>query len=184
MSKYLSPTIATVISQLEQTCDDLTRQELIRSLTDYTKRLCESDPELADILSEGKKTLPRCLRYVLEQAQKTVAKNVEAMLEDEFHALDEIQVRGQRALMTGAAIGAEQVYEWARAYYYGGDQVEPNGKKKIPAAQKGKGKDKEAVKKDTNEDSASDSGTKQTGSKKAKLSPSEAGQMTLEGFAA
>ena len=49
MSKYLSPTIATVISQLEQTCDDLTRQELIRSLTDYTKRLCESDPELADI---------------------------------------------------------------------------------------------------------------------------------------
>lgn len=56
--------------------------------------------------------------------------------------------------------------------------------RKIPAAQKGKGKDKEAVKKDTNEDSASDSGTKQTGSKKAKLSPSEAGQMTLEGFAA
>ena len=101
MSKYLSPTIATVISQLEQTCDDLTRQELIRSLTDYTKRLCESDPELADILSEGKKTLPRCLRYVLEQAQKTVAKKVEAMLEDEFHALDEIQVRGQRALMAG-----------------------------------------------------------------------------------
>lgn len=131
MSKYLSPTIATVISQLEQTCDDLTRQELIRSLTDYTKRLCESDPELADILSEGKKTLPRRLRYVLEQAQKTVAKNVEAMLEDEFHALDEIQVRGQRALMAGAAIGAEQVYEWARAYYYGGEEVEPEGKKKL-----------------------------------------------------
>ena len=144
MADYLSPSIAMVIPQLEQTCDELTRQALIRSLTDYTKQLCESDPELADILLEEKKTLPRCLRYVLEQAQKSVAKSVEAMTEAEFHALDEVQVRGQKAVMAGAAVGEEQVFAWAKDYYYGGDQVEPkaerrcsrqNPKRKRPRAQ-------------------------------------------------
>ena len=52
--------------QLDQLCAELTQQSLIRALADYTKQLCEYDPELADILLEGKKTLPRCIRYVSE----------------------------------------------------------------------------------------------------------------------
>ena len=66
MAEYLSPSIEMVMPRLEQACDDLIRQSLVRALTEYTKELCESDPELADILLEGTKTLPRCIRYVLE----------------------------------------------------------------------------------------------------------------------
>ena len=58
MSEYLSPSIEMVMPRLEQACDDLIRQSLVRALTEYTKELCESDPELADILLEGTKTLP------------------------------------------------------------------------------------------------------------------------------
>lgn len=130
MAEYLSPSIGMIIPQLDQTCEELIRQTLVRSLTKYTKELCESDPELADILLEGTKTLPRCVRYILEQSQQVIAKNVEAMLEEEFHALDKIQVRGQKAIMAGAAVSDEQVFQWAKDYYYGGKEVEPNGKKK------------------------------------------------------
>lgn len=129
MAEYLSPSIGMIIPQLDQTCEDLIRQTLVRSLTQYTKELCESDPELADILLDGAKTLPRCIRYILEQSQQVVAKNVEAMLEEEFHALDEMQVRGQRAIMAGAAVSDEQVFQWAKDYYYGGKEVEPTSKK-------------------------------------------------------
>lgn len=188
MADYLSPSIAMVIPQLEQTCDELTRQVLIRSLTDYTKQLCESDPELADILLEEKKTLPRCLRYVLEQAQKSVAKCVEAMTEEEFHTLDEIQVRGQKAVMAGAAVGEEQVFAWAKAYYYGGDQVEPKAEKKVLPAkskkEKAKSTKQQTAPKKTGEGTAAGKGTEKTGSSKVQPTPEESGQMTLTGFAA
>ena len=177
MADYLSPSIAMVIPQLEQTCDELTRQALIRSLTDYTKQLCESDPELADILLEEKKTLPRCLRYVLEQAQKSVAKSVEAMTEAEFHALDEVQVRGQKAVMAGAAVGEEQVFAWAKDYYYGGDQVEPK-------AEKAKSTKQQAATKKIGEHTAAGKSAEQTEPTKARPMPEESGQMTLTGFAA
>lgn len=188
MADYLSPSIAMVIPQLEQTCDELTRQVLIRSLTDYTKQLCESDPELADILLEEKKTLPRCLRYVLEQAQKSVAKCVEAMTEEEFHTLDEIQVRGQKAVMAGAAVGEEQVFAWAKAYYYGGDQVEPKAEKKaLPAKskkEKAKSTKQQAATKKIGEHTAVGKSAEQTEPTKARPMPEESGQMTLTGFAA
>ena len=80
MAEYLSPSIEMVMPRLEQACDDLIRQSLVRALTEYTKELCESDPELADILLEGTKTLPRCIRYVLEKAQKAVAQQVDCLL--------------------------------------------------------------------------------------------------------
>lgn len=58
MPDYLSPSIGMILPQLEQACNDLIRQSLVRALTDYTKQLCEFDPELADILLEGTKTPP------------------------------------------------------------------------------------------------------------------------------
>lgn len=186
MAEYLSPSIAMVIPQLEQACDDLTRQALIRSLTDYTKGLCESDPELADLLLEGKKTLPRCLRYVLEQAQKSVAKSVEAMTADEFHTLEEVQIRGRLAVMAGAAVGEEQVFAWAKNYYYGGDAVEPEERKKSPSAmpKKEKTRKQQGVQKKTDESAAAGKSTKTNGPSKVQPDPEESGQMTLTGFAA
>lgn len=77
MAEYLSPSIGQIMPQLDQLCAELTQQSLIRALTDYTKQLCEYDPELADILLEGKKTLPRCIRYVSEQAQKAAVNQAE-----------------------------------------------------------------------------------------------------------
>lgn len=73
MPDYLSPSIGMILPQLEQTCNDLIRQSLVRALTDYTKQLCEFDPELADILLEGTKTLLRCVCYVIEKAQRLPA---------------------------------------------------------------------------------------------------------------
>ena len=146
MTEYLSPSVGMVIPHLDQVCNELTRQALIRSINDYTKQLCEADPELADIILEGEKTLSRCIRYVLEQAQTVIAKNVEAMIEDEFKTLDEITVRGKKAVMAGAAVSDEEVYAWAKAYYYGGKEVEPGEKKKTEPAKLVKN---ESAKKDT-----------------------------------
>lgn len=144
MAEYLSPSIEMVIPQLEQACDDLIRQNLVRALTEYTKKLCEFDPELADILLEGTKTLPRCIRYVLEKAQKAVAQQVEMMTEEESSALPKVQVRGRSATLAGAAISDEEVFVWARTYYYGGKEEEPGAtpaKKNAPAP-KGSGAEK------------------------------------------
>lgn len=144
MAEYLSPSIEMVMPRLEQACDDLIRQSLVRALTEYTKELCESDPELADILLEGTKTLPRCIRYVLEKAQKAVAQQVEMMTEEESSALPKVQVRGRSATLAGAAVSDEQVFVWARSYYYGGNEEEPGAapaKKNAPAP-KGSGAEK------------------------------------------
>ena len=40
MAEYLSPSIGQIMPQLDQLCAELTRQSLIRALTDYTKQLC------------------------------------------------------------------------------------------------------------------------------------------------
>lgn len=130
MAEYLSPSIGMVMPQLEQACDDLIRQSLIRALTDYTKQLCEFDPELADILLEGMKTLPRCVRYVLEKAQAVAANQLEAMTEQEVSNLQQVTLRGRTATMVGAAVSDEQVFQWAQKYYYGGKNrrtVQPRG---------------------------------------------------------
>lgn len=128
--------------QIDQCLDTLTQEALKRGIADYTKQLCESDPELADILLEGKKTLPRCIRYVLEQAQQHVATNVEAMLEAEFKQLDTIKVRGAMATMAGSAVPDDQIYKWAKDYYYGGQSVEPKDAKKTTTTAKTGGKKK------------------------------------------
>lgn len=199
MADYLSPSIGKVIPQLEQACDDLTRQALIRELTNYTKKLCESDPELADILLEGTKSLPRCIRYILEQAQQVAVKNVEAMLEDEFHALDDVKVRGQMATMAGAAIGSDQVFQWAKDYYYGGAEIEPTGKKKPDPKKPGGKTDKKVSAKNGAAKSPADPSVKGSGSaatatgsvspgpvaeKKVPAGMNEGTQLTLDGFKA
>lgn len=193
MAEYLSPSIGMIIPQLDQTCEELIRQTLVRSLTQYTKELCESDPELADILLEGTKTLPRCVRYILEQSQQVVAKNVEAMLEEEFYALDEMQVRGQRAIMAGAAVSDEQVFQWAKDYYYGGKEVEPTGKKKPEVKKDTPTAAKKSAAGKTPAKSTSASGQKNiaqaTSTEKPKSVPTEMGkanegvQLSLSGFA-
>ncbi len=118
MDGFLSPSVAQVIPLLAQTCDELTKQALIRELTKYTEELCKGDPDLADTILEGKKTLQGCVRYVLEQAAKVVAKNVEAMTEKEFDTLGKTQVRGKKAAMAGGMVGSEDVFKWADMYYY------------------------------------------------------------------
>ena len=125
---------------------------------------------------------------VLEQAQKSVAKSVEAMTEEEFHTLDEVQVRGQKAVMAGAAVGEEQVFAWAKDYYYGGDQVEPKAEKKVLPAkskkEKAKSTKQQAAPKKIGEHTAAGKSAEQTEPTKARPMPEESGQMTLTGFAA
>jgi len=53
-NEYMTPEIGKVIPMLMQTCDDLTRNALIRGLTQKTQEWVEGDPELADIILEGK----------------------------------------------------------------------------------------------------------------------------------
>ena len=125
MADYLSPSIGQVIPQLDQACADLTRQTMIHALTGYTKELCENDPELADILLEGTKSLPRCVRYITEQAQKAAAKQAEAMTAKEVGELPKSKVHGREVPMMGVAISDEQVFGWAKEYFYGGSKVEP-----------------------------------------------------------
>lgn len=123
--KYLPPGVAKVLPMLDDTCSAMMQEVLKRALTDYTKELCEDDPELADILLEGTKALPRCLLYVLQQAQTLVATQVESMGDHEINQLGSIKVHGVLAKMAGAAVEKEKIFEWAKAYYYGGKDVEP-----------------------------------------------------------
>lgn len=125
MPKYLSPSIGQIIPQLDQLCAELTRKVLIYALTDYTKELCENDPELADILLDGKKTLPRCIRYVTEQAEKAAEKQAETLTAKEMNQLCHTKIHGRDASVMGIAVSDREVYEWAKAYYYGGEKVEP-----------------------------------------------------------
>lgn len=200
--QYISPSVAMVFPKIDKCLDIMTQEALKKGIADYTKKLCQSDPELADILLEGKKTLPRCIRYVLEQAQQHVATNVEAMLEEEFKQLGQTKVRGAMATMAGAAVPDEQIYKWAKDYYYGGASVEPKDVKKTTTTAKTGGKKKSddksgktndaaktKTKKNGSTGEAKDSGGKPasaaaTGT--AKNSPAMDGgtQITLDGFTA
>lgn len=181
MGEYLSPSVEMVMPQLEQACDDLIRQNLIRALTNCTKQLCESDPELADILLEGTKTLPRCVRYVLEKAQAAAASQLEAMTEQEVSDLQKVTLRGRMATMIGTAISDEQVYEWVRTYYYGGKEEEPGDtpvKKAAPTAQDaGTGKKKGRAPKKAKAEKQAD--TEETAGKETAETPAEVTQTSL-----
>lgn len=152
MDGYLTPEIEKAVVQLAQTCDDLTRQVLIRELTRKTQEWCKGDPELAEILLEGKKSLESCVKYVLEQAARVVAKNVSAMPKVDLDTLPTQMIDGKKATMAGNAVSAEQAFQWARDYYYKVKETKTNGgkgktgnpgkkaDKKKPAADAAKGK--------------------------------------------
>jgi len=186
MAEYLSPSIGQVLPQLDQACADLTRQALVHALTGYTKKLCEDDPELADIILEGTKSLPRCVRYITEQAQKAAAKQAEAMTAKEVGELPKSKVHGREIPMMGVAIDKDQVFGWAKAYYYGGSKVEPSDAtnatppRRTPA-KNDKGKDK---KKPDGNDKEKKAATTAEKTESAKPAPAEAAQMSLFGTAA
>lgn len=181
MAEYLSPSVEMVMPQLEQACDDLIRQNLIRALTDYTKQLCESDPELADILLEGTKTLPRCVRYVLEKAQAAAAQQVEMMTEEEVSALQKATIRGRSASLVGTAVSDEQVFAWVQKYYYGGKDEEPSStpaKKDAPAAQ-GSGAEKKKGRAPKKAKAEKQADTEETAGKETAETPAEVTQTSL-----
>jgi len=117
-NEFMTPEIGKVIPMLTQTCDDLTRQALIKGLTQKTQEWVTGDPELADILLEGKKTLEECVRYVTEKAACVVATNINSMLNAELEQLPKEKIQGRDATMAGGAIDADQVFAWAQEYYY------------------------------------------------------------------
>ena len=118
MNDYLTPDIAKVIPLLAQTRDVLIKQDLISALTQKTQEWCEGDPELAEAILDGKKSLEGCVKYVMEQAAATISKNVAAMPQAEIDALPSQIINGQRAFMAGGTIGDDEAYNWARDYYY------------------------------------------------------------------
>ena len=117
-NEYMTPEIGNVIDMLNQSCNDLTRQALIHALTKKTQEWVQGDPELADILVEGKKTLEGCIRYVTEKAATIIAKNVNSMLNAEFEKLPRMKIQDREVTGAGGAIEDEQVYKWAQEYYY------------------------------------------------------------------
>ncbi len=185
MAEYLSPSIGQIMLQLDQLCAELTWQSLIRALTDYTKQLCEYDPELADILLEGKKTLPRCIRYVSEQAQKAAAKQIETKTAKEMAELSQVKIQGRNASVMGIAVSDQEVYDWAKEYYYGGSDVEPTDLPSQSPAQNGakKGKSKAKTGDAGKEEKAVPATEKMEGTP-AKPAPAEVAQMSLFGSAA
>ena len=60
-----------------------------------------------------------------EQAQKAAAKQIETKTEKEMAELSQVKIQGQTASVLGVAVSDQEVYDWAKAYYYGGDKVEP-----------------------------------------------------------
>ena len=185
MAEYLSPSIGQIMPQLDQLCAELTRQSLIRALTDYTKQLCEYDPELADILLEGKKTLPRCIRYVSERAQKAAVNQAELKTAKEMAQLGKAAIHGQTASVLGVAISDQEVYDWAKMYYYGGSNVEPTdfGSRALAqsGAKKGKGKAKTG---DAGKEEKTEPPTEKKDGAPATSAPAEVAQMSLFGSAA
>jgi len=162
-NEYMTPEIGKVIPILTQTCDDLTRQALIKGLTQKTQEWVEGDPELADILLSGDKTLEECVRYVTEKAACVVAKNINSMLGAELEQLPKMKIQGKDATMAGGAIDAEQVYAWAQEYYY-----DPNAKPtdfKAEAKRKADAAKREAERKKAEADKKTKAGKK--GAKKA-----------------
>jgi hypothetical protein len=117
-NEYMTPEIGNVISMLNQSCNNLTRQDLIRGITAKTQEWVQGDPELADILGEGSKTLEGCVRYVTEKAAFVIAKNINAMLDADIKKLPRAKIQGKEATMAGGAISDEEVYKWAQEYYY------------------------------------------------------------------
>ena len=186
MANYLSPSIGQVLPQLDQACADLTRQALVQALTGYTKELCENDPELADILLEGTKSLPRCVRYITEQAQKAAAKQAEAMTSKEVGELPKTRVHGREIPMMGVAIADDQVFQWARDYYYGGSKVEPTNA--MNAAPQRKAPVKNSKDKDKKKPDGTDKEKKTAPAaekaESAKPEPAQDTQMSLFGNAA
>ena len=139
MSDYLSPEIEKVIPKLSEMCDTLIRQDLIRALTAKTQEWCEGDPELAEAILDGEKTLEGCIKYVLEQAAAVIAKNIAAMPKAELDALPTETINGQKATMAGGMISDERTYEFARDYYYK-IEVKNENAGKTPKAESGKTK--------------------------------------------
>lgn len=184
MEGYLTPEIGKAVAQLAQTCDDLTRQVLIRELTKKTQEWCKGDPELADLLLEEKKSLEGCVKYVLEQAAAAMAKNVVAMPKEEFNMLPTRMIGSQRATMAGGAVAAEQAFQWAHDYYYKVKETVSNGGKgKTGQSGQKKGGKKAAAAAKSKQDKAGDA----TGAD-ADAAPSEksdaggaSGQMSLFG---
>ena len=128
-NEYMTPEIGKVIPMLTQTCDDLTRQALVRGLTEKTQEWVEGDPELADVLLSGDKTLENCVRYVTEKAACVISKNINSMLNAELENLPKMKIQGKDAAMAGGAIDAEQVFKWAQEYYYTPDAKPTDFKK-------------------------------------------------------
>ncbi len=117
-NEYMTPEIGSVVAMLTQSCNDLTRQDLIRGITAKTQEWVQGDPELADILLENNKTLEGCIRYVTEKAAFVIAKNINAMREVDIEKLPRTKIQGKDATMAGGAVSDEQVYKWAQEYYY------------------------------------------------------------------
>ena len=128
-NEYMTPEIGNVITMLTQSCNDLTRQDLIRGITAKTQEWVQGDPELADILLENNKTLEACIRYVTEKAAFVIAKNINSMLASDVERLPRTKIQGKDATMAGGAISDEQVYKWAQEYYYD-PKAEPKDFKK------------------------------------------------------
>lgn len=185
MAEYLSPSIGQVMPQLDQLCEELIRQSLINALTDYTKQLCEYDPELADILLEEKKTLPRCIRYVTEQAQKAAAKQAETKTAKEMAELSQVKIQGQTASVMGIAVSDQEVYGWAKAYYYGGDKVEPTDFTGCTTPKSSTSKSKSKAKTgDADKEKKTTPTVQKKDSAPAKSAPAEVAQLSFFGSAA
>ncbi len=75
-NEYMTPEIGSVVAMLTQSCNDLTRQDLIRGITAKTQEWVQGDPELADILLENNKTLEGCVRYVTEKAAFVISPRI------------------------------------------------------------------------------------------------------------
>lgn len=184
MNDYLTPGIGKVIPLLAQNCEELVRQELIRCLTQKTQEWCEGDPELAETILDGKKTLSGCVRYVLEQAAAYIAKNVAAMPKEEFDALPTQDIGGRKATMAGGMVSDEKAYEWARDYYYKAKETTVNAGN---TNKKGTGKTsgKKDSQKGEQKKNTSDSGISSTDAakEKAQNTDDKPEQMTLLGAA-
>lgn len=161
---FLSPAVGQILPVLAQAQENLIREMLVRELTRHTEELCMGDPELAEIMLEGKKSLPGCVRYVLEQAAKKAAVKLDAMPDEEFKELPKQEAHGRSATVAGVALSSEDVFQLANDYYYKApaDKVKNDkkaaakntpgkktgGKKasgSAPSADKGKAKDKDAM---------------------------------------
>lgn len=129
MKEYLTTGIAQVIPLIRKSCDDLTKQELIRYIAKITEEFLEGDPELADLILDNKKSLEACIRYVLNEAAYLVEKQVISMPDGDREMLPQRTVRGQKGIMAGGVVGKESVKDWVDAYYYKEEGLDPVGTK-------------------------------------------------------